>query len=115
MSSSGLVTPVGNGTCTITCKSKADSNKYATCSVTIKPALTISPSSASIAVGGTKTVTASVVPSGASVTGNWSTGNTGIANVSSTSTVTLSGGSSISTTVTGTGAGSTDITFYSSQ
>jgi len=93
VSSTGVVTGNAPGTATITAKAADGSGKSATSTVTVKPILvssvSITATSTSVTVGGTMTLTASVLPSNAankSVT--WSSSNTSVATVSSTGMVT---------------------------
>ena len=98
VSSSGLVTAKGEGSATITCKADDGSGKYATCSITVKnsvvyvTSISLSASSATLEVGDTKQLTATVSPSNAtnkSVT--WSTSKSSVATVSSSGLVTAKG------------------------
>lgn len=86
VSSSGKITAVANGTATITCKT-ADGGYTASCSVTVTTPVTgvsLNSSSASLNVGGTKTLTATITPSTASNKSvTWSSNNTSVATVSS--------------------------------
>ena len=105
VSSSGLVIAKSEGSATITCKAKDGSGKYATCSITVKnstvyvTSVNLSTLSATLAVGDTKQLTATISPSNAtnkSVT--WSTSNSSVATVSSSGLVTAK--SSGKTTIT---------------
>lgn len=92
VSSSGMVTAVGNGTATITVTT-ADGFKTATATITVNPVsvsgITVSPASATIETKGTKQLTATILPDDAddkSVT--WSSSNNLIATVSANGLVT---------------------------
>lgn len=91
--SSGMVTGKKAGTVTITAKT-ADGGYTATCKVTVssnKAAVTgvkLNKTSLSLSVGGTSTLTATVIPSGASKSVRWTSGDTTIASVSSSGKVT---------------------------
>lgn len=93
VSSSGVVTAVGKGTATISCKTE-DTGKTATCKVTVKKkvsvqALSLNKSSKTIYKGKTYQLKAEIYPSNASVrTVTWSSQDTSIATVSSTGLVT---------------------------
>lgn len=94
VSSSGVVTAVGDGTCTITATSTDGSNISSSISVIVDSniyvtGVSISPSSISLYSGETYTLSANVTPSNAtnpSVT--WSSSNTSIATVNSIGKVT---------------------------
>ncbi|MGN0463634.1 MAG: Ig-like domain-containing protein [Acutalibacteraceae bacterium] len=95
VSSSGVVTAVGKGTATITCKTK-DGGYKATCKITVKKidvtGLSISDSSIKLNIGETERLYADVKPSEASnqeVT--WSSSDKSVAKVSSTGKVTAVG------------------------
>ena len=72
VNSNGVVTAVKAGTATITAISAADSSKRATCAVTVEAApvlisrIDMSPASASVQVGQTATITATMLPTNAS-------------------------------------------------
>lgn len=91
--SSGMVTGKKAGTVTITAKT-ADGGYTATCKVTVssnKAAVTgvkLNKTSLSLSVGGTSTLTATVIPSGASKSVRWTSGDATIASVSSSGKVT---------------------------
>ena len=84
--SSGKVTAVGKGTCTITCTSSENSSYKGTCAVTVNQqatGITISPTSVELVVGQTTSVSAAVTPSNANNQNyTLSSSNTGIATVS---------------------------------
>ena len=83
--SSGKVTAVAKGTCTITCTSSENSSYKGTCAVTVNQqatGITISPTSVELLVGQTTSVSASVTPSNANNQSyTLSSSNTGIATV----------------------------------
>ena len=91
VSASGKVTAVGAGTATITCTT-ADGVK-ATCKITVKgvkvQSVKLSSSSATLTVGATKTLKATVSPSNASNKSvTWASSNTKVAKVSASGKVT---------------------------
>lgn len=94
VSSSGVVTAVGDGTCTITATSTDGSNVSSSISVTVDnkvyvTRVSVSPSSLSLFTGETYSLSANITPSNAtnkSVT--WSSSNTNIASVNLNGTVT---------------------------
>ena len=92
VNSSGVVTAVGNGTATITCTSSENSSLKGTCSVTVTTAVTsvtVSPTTLSLNVGGTYTLSKTVLPSTASNPNvTWSTSSTSVATVDSSGKVT---------------------------
>ncbi len=104
---SGLVTGVKAGSVTITAKTQ-DGGKEATCTVTIRnpeiavTGVTLDKTTASIEVGKTTQLTATVSPDNASNKGvTWSSSDTGIATVSSSGLVTgLKAGSATITATT---------------
>lgn len=91
--SDGLVTAVGEGKATITCTANDGSGKQATCDVTVEPkvvnptSITVSPSSKTIMVGETFTVTYTITPSNATTTVTWTSDDKSIATVSSSGEV----------------------------
>lgn len=103
---SGKVTAVSNGSATITASFVYNGETIkATCSVTVKkPTVKISSNSGSMYPGDTKSLTASVDPSGSSVT--WSSSNTNVATVSG-GTITAKSGGSATITASITYAGKT--------
>ena len=107
VSAAGVVTAVALGTTTITATSSDGSAKTATCAITVSPRLvtsiTMTPTTATINIAGTTTLTASVLPANATNTAvNWSSSATGVATVSASGVVT---GVSIGTaTITATAA-----------
>ena len=92
VNSSGVVTAVGNGTCTITATTTDGTNISKTCSVTVRTpvtGVTVSPTSLTLNVGGTYTLAKTISPSGASNQNVvWSTNNTSVATVDSSGKVT---------------------------
>ena len=106
VSASGVVTAVGPGSATISCKTTDGailSNPSCTVTVTQPPTgLTVSPTTLSLSVGGTTgSLTATVTPSNASnKTVTWSTSNALVATVSSTGVVTAAGPGSATITAT---------------
>ncbi len=91
--SNGKITAKGAGTATITAKTA--NGKTATCKVTVKnptvdpTSIKLNKTTASVAVGSTLTLTATVFPSNATnKTVTWSSNNTGVAKVSSKGVVT---------------------------
>ena len=105
--SSGKVTAKGQGSATITAKFTYDGNIYsATCAVTVdKPGVTFSPTSKSIYLGDTFTITANVKSGGQAVT--WSSSNTSVATVDSNGKVTGKGAGTATITAKFTYAGTT--------
>ena len=92
VSSSGLVTAKSVGTATITCKANDGSGKSATCSVTvnssiIEPTSISLPSSKTVKVGESFTMTYTLTPSNATTTLTWTSDDTNIATVSSSGVV----------------------------
>ena len=89
--SSGKVSAYAPGTATITCKTK-DGGYTATCKVTVYIAVTgvtVSPTSATLGIGDTKTIKATVKPSDATTkTVTWSSSNKSVATVTSAGKVT---------------------------
>ncbi|MCD7948243.1 MAG: S-layer homology domain-containing protein [Oscillospiraceae bacterium] len=85
----GLVTGVSAGTATVTATASDGSTETATCAVTVTaaqettttPSIALNASTLSLTVGSTSTLTATVVPSGQSVT--WVSGDTSVATVAS--------------------------------
>jgi len=106
VNTSGLVMGVAAGTATITITT-ADQAKTATCLVTVSTVpvtgVTVSPSTASISVGGTQQLTATVVPTNATnKTVTWSSNNTAIATVNTSGLVTgVTAGTATITITTG--------------
>ncbi len=95
VNSSGLVTAKANGSATITAKTK-DGGKTATCKITVKidttvsvTGVTLDKSAASLTVGESVTLKATVSPSNATKKDvSWSSSNSGVATVDSSGKVT---------------------------
>lgn len=90
VSSNGLVTAKSAGTATITCRAADGSGKYATCKVTVEASkvyvtsISLNKTSASLYVGETTQLSASVSPSSATNKSvSWSSDDTSVATVSS--------------------------------
>jgi len=95
VSSNGLVTAKSAGTATITCRAADGSGKYTTCKVTVEDAnvyvtsITLNKTSASLYVGETTQLNASVSPSTATNKSvSWTSDDTSVATVSSSGVVT---------------------------
>ena len=90
--SNGKVTAKGNGTATITAKTTDGTNLSKTCTVTVTTPVTgvsVSPTTLTLNVGGTYTLSKTISPSDASNKNvTWSTSNTGVATVDSNGKVT---------------------------
>lgn len=91
----GLVSAKSAGTATITCRAADGSGKYATCKVSVESAtvnvssITLNKTSASLYVGETTQLTATVSPSSATNKSvSWTSDDTSVATVSSTGLVT---------------------------
>ena len=101
VSSSGRVTAVGDGSATITAEITVNGRNYTdTCRVTVEePSIRLSSSSLSLNVGDSETLSASVTPSGTSV--SWSSSNTNVATVSSSGRINAvaSGSSTITASI----------------
>jgi len=94
VSATGVVSSLGVGTATITALSTVDSTKRGTAQVTVQPApvVGISPSSVSLAVGETRTLTGRItVAPGVSAAATWRTSDAQIATVDANGTVTGQG------------------------
>ena len=103
----GRVTGVAVGTCDVTVTT-ADGGKRASCHVTVTPeviavtGVSVAPTTASLVVGGTATLTATVSPSNASNKNvSWESSNSNVVSVS---------GSGDNVTITGKGVGQAKIT-----
>ena len=87
VSSEGIVTAKGKGTCTITCSAVDGYGTKSTCSVTVKQpvmAITLSAAKANLWVGTTKTITATITPATAdNMEVIWTSSDTKVATVSS--------------------------------
>lgn len=91
VSSSGLVSGVSAGTAIITAISAADTTKRATSLFTVRyaAAVSVSPAAATIGVGATRTIVASVTTeNGATTAVTWRSSNASVATVSATGVVT---------------------------
>lgn len=94
VSSNGYVTAKSSGTATITCKASDNSGKIATCSVVVKEivqptSITLDKTRASLAVGETLQLTATVEPSEVEdKTVTWISDNTAVATVSNNGLIT---------------------------
>ena len=95
VSSEGIVTAKGQGTCTITCTAADGYGTKSTCEVTVKlqvTEITLSETNASLWVGETKTITATALPTTASNTSvEWSSSDENVASVSSEGVITANG------------------------
>ncbi len=95
VSSKGVITAKGKGTCTITCTAADGYGTKSICSVTVKQpvtAIALSDASASIWVGNTKTLTATVTPTTASNTAiTWYSSDKNVATISSKGVITAKG------------------------
>ena len=87
VSSKGVITAKGKGICTITCTAADGYGAKSTCEVTVKQQvayINLSEATASLWVGKTKTITATISPTTASNTAvNWSSSDNSVATVSS--------------------------------
>ncbi|OMQ12172.1 hypothetical protein BXU01_04635 [[Flexibacter] sp. ATCC 35103] len=106
VNSSGLITAVGAGSATITVTTQ-DGAKTATCAVTVNAtnvavtSVSLSPTSASLSVGGTQQLTPTILPANATNKSvNYSSGNTAVATVNSSGFVTAVANGSATITVT---------------
>ena len=110
VNSSGSVTAVGNGSCTITVTT-TDGGKTATCSVNVTTAVTgvtLNKNSTNIQIGATETLTATVLPVTASNKNvTWSSSNNNVATVNSNGVVTAVGIGNCTITVTTVDGGKT--------
>ncbi len=91
VSSSGLVSGVSAGTAIITAISAADTTKRATSLFTVRyaAAVSVSPAAATVGVGGTRTIVATVTTeNGATTAVTWRSSNASVATVSATGVVT---------------------------
>ncbi len=103
VSSTGYVTSGIPGNATITCKATDGSGVKATCGITVLPIyvdkITLNASSASLNVGDTKLLTATVTPNDATNKAvTWSSSNTSVATVSSSGLVTAKAAGSVTIT-----------------
>ena len=92
VSSKGVITAIGEGTCTITCTAADGYGTKTTCEVTVKQQVTeiaLSETTASLWVGDTKELTATATPTTASNTSvTWSSSDDKVATVSSEGVIT---------------------------
>ena len=95
VSSEGVITAKGQGTCTITCTAADGYGTTSTCEVTVKQpvtAIALSDETVSLWVGDTKTITAKTTPTTANNTAvNWTSSNNNVATVSSEGVITAKG------------------------
>ena len=95
VSSKGVITAKGKGICTITCTAADGYGAKSTCEVTVKQqvaSINLSEATASLWVGKTKAITATISPTTASNTAvNWSSSDNSVATVSSKGVVTAKG------------------------
>ena len=95
VSSKGVITAKGKGTCTITCMAADGFGTKSTCEVTVKQQVTelaLSETTTSLWVGDTKTITATASPTTASNTSvEWSSSDNNVATVSSEGVITANG------------------------
>ena len=95
VSSKGVITAKGKGTCTITCTAADGCGTKSTCEVSVKQQvaeIALSETTASLWVGNTKTFTATISPTTANNTAvSWSSSNNNVATVSSKGVVTAKG------------------------
>ena len=95
VSSKGVITAKGKGTCTITCTAADGYGAKSTCEVTVKQQVTeiaLSETTASLWVGDTKTIKATASPTTASNTNvTWSSSDKNVATVSSKGVITAKG------------------------
>ena len=95
VSSEGVITANGEGSCIITCTAADGYGTKSTCEVTIKQQVTeiaLSETNASLWVGDTKTITATASPTTASNTSvEWSSSDDNVATVSSDGVITAKG------------------------
>ena len=111
VSSKGVVTAKGKGTCTITCKATDGYGAMATCSVTVKQqvtSITLSDATISLYAGKTKSLTATITPQNANEKAIvWYSSDTNVATVDKNGVVTGVGGGTatiIATATDGMGA-----------
>ena len=114
VSSKGVITAKGKGTCTITCTAADGYGAKTTCEVTVKQQVTeisLSETTVSLWVGDTKTITATASPTTANNTNvTWSSSDKNVATVSSKGVITAKGEGSCSITCTAAdGYGTTSI------
>ena len=95
VSSKGVITAKGKGTCTITCTAADGYGTKNICEVTVKQPVTeiaLSETTASLWVGDTKTITATATPTTAgNISVTWSSSDNSVASVSSEGVITANG------------------------
>ena len=95
VSSKGVITAKGKGTCTITCTAADGYGTKTTCEVTVKQQVTeiaLSETTVSLWVGDTKTITATATPTTAgNISVTWSSSDNSVASVSSEGVITANG------------------------
>ena len=95
VSSKGVITAKGKGTCTITCTAADGYEAKTTCEVTVKQQVTsiaLNETSVSLWVGDTKTIKATATPTTANNTAvTWSSSDKNVATVSSKGVITAKG------------------------
>ena len=95
VSSKGVITAKGKGTCTITCTAADGYGTKNICEVTVKQPVTeiaLSETTASLWVGDTKTITATATPTTAgNISVTWSSSDNSVASVSSEGVITENG------------------------
>ena len=95
VSSKGVITAKGKGTCTITCMAADGYGTKSTCEVTVKQqvnSISLSDATTTLWLGKTKTLTATVTPTTSSNTAvNWVSSDNNVATVSSKGVVTAKG------------------------
>ena len=95
VSSNGVITAKGKGTCTITCTAADGYGTKNICEVTVKQPVTeiaLSETTASLWVGDTKTITATATPTTAgNISVTWSSSDNSVASVSSEGVITANG------------------------
>ena len=115
ISSKGVITAKGNGTCTITCTAADGYGTKSTCEVTVKQQVTeiaLSETTASLRVGDTKSITATTTPTTASNTAVvWSSSDNNVATVTSEGVITAIGEGTCTITCTAADGYGTTSTF----
>ena len=95
VSSKGVISAKGKGTCTITCTAADGYGTKTTCEVTVKQQVTeiaLSETTVSLWVGDTKTITATATPTTAgNISVTWSSSDNSVASVSSEGVITANG------------------------
>lgn len=113
VNANGVVTGVAEGKVTITAKSKDNTQKTATCEVTVKPAtlvaptsITVTPNQSTMVVGNTLKLTAVALPTTAAQTVTWTSSDPSKATVDETGKVTAKATGTVTITAKTTVAGS---------